>query len=131
MGRDGPSYEWDGYGGRHQVRILHFFLSVWVPMMAAMMLPGVAPSAVRIAGSSRAALDLPRYLGSYVGVWALLGVLSFTVYRPHGTAIAGAITIGAGAYEPTPMKRQFRKMCRDFSSSGLGWGCAVWVRALV
>jgi predicted metal-binding membrane protein len=103
-----------------------FFISVWMPMMAAMMLPGVAPSAVRLASSSRAALDAPRYVASYLGVWALFGVLVFAVYRPHGTAIAGAITIAAGAYELTPMKRRFREMCRDRSASGLALGlCCV------
>ena len=30
-----------------------FFLSVWLPMMAAMMLPGVAPSALRVAAAGR------------------------------------------------------------------------------
>src|ERR1039458_7107257 len=76
-----------------------FFLSVWVPMMAAMMLPGVAPSALRLAGSGRAVLDIPRYVASYLGVWALFGVLVFALHRPHGTATAGAITIAAGVYE--------------------------------
>jgi predicted metal-binding membrane protein len=61
-----------------------------------------------------------------LGVWALFGVLVFAVYRPHGTAIAGAITIAAGAYELTPMKRRFRKVCRDRAVSGLGLGvCCV------
>jgi len=102
------------------------FISVWMPMMAAMMLPGVAPFAVRLAGSSRAALDIPRYVGSYLGVWALFGVVVFALYRPHGTAIAGAITIAAGAYELTPMKQRFREMCRDRSASGLALGmCCV------
>jgi predicted metal-binding membrane protein len=103
-----------------------FFLSVWIPMMAAMMLPGVAPSAIRLAGSSRAELDIPRYVGSYLGVWALLGVLVYIVYRPHGTTIAAAITIAAGMYELTPLKRRFRTRCRDGLSTGLGLGlCCV------
>ena len=103
-----------------------FFLSVWVPMMAAMMLPAVALSALRLAGSDRAALDIPRFVGSYLCVWVLFGVLVFTLYRPHGIATAGAITIAAGAYELTPMKRRFREMCRDRSSSGLSLGlCCV------
>ncbi len=95
-------------------------------MMAAMMLPGVAPSVIRLVGSSRAVSDIPRYVGTYLGVWAFLGVLVFIVYRPHGTVVAGAITIGAGAYKLTPVKRRFRKRCRDGSSSGLGLGlCCV------
>jgi predicted metal-binding membrane protein len=103
-----------------------FFLSAWVPMMAAMMLPGVAPLAIRLAGSSRAALDILRYVGTYLGVWALFGVLVFIAYRPHGTVMAGAITIGAGAYELTPVKRRFRNRCRAGLSTGFGFGlCCV------
>jgi predicted metal-binding membrane protein len=103
-----------------------FFISLWVPMMAAMMLPGVAPSAVRLAGSGRAALDIPRYVGSYLAVWALFGVVVFAIYRPHGTVIAGVITIAAGVYELTPTKQRFRGMCLNRSHSGLGFGlCCV------
>lgn len=98
-----------------------FFVSVWVPMMAAIMLPGVAPSVVRLAGSTRAALDILRYVGSYLAVWALFGVVVFAVYRPHGTTVAGAIAVAAGAYELTPMKRRCRNMGQD-RSSGLGLG---------
>jgi predicted metal-binding membrane protein len=102
-----------------------FFLSVWVPMMAAMMLPGTAPSALRVAAGSRRYLDVPRYVASYLGVWSLAGVLVYALYRPHGTAIAGALTVAAGIYELTPIKGQFRRICRDRSMRGweLGLCC--------
>jgi predicted metal-binding membrane protein len=95
-----------------------FFLSVWVPMMAAMMLPGTAPSALRLAAGSRRLLDAPLYIAWYLGVWSLAGVVVFAVYRPHGTAVAGAITVAAGIYELTPVKERFRRMCRDRSMPG-------------
>ena len=61
-----------------------------------------------------------------MSVWALFGVVVFALYRPHGTATAGAIAIAAGAYELTPMKRRFREMCRSLSLSGLDLGlCCV------
>jgi predicted metal-binding membrane protein len=102
-----------------------FFVSVWVPMMAAMMLPGTAPSALRVAAESRRFMDVPRYVTSYLGVWSLTGVLVFLVYRPHGTAVAGAMTVAAGVYELTPVKGRFRRMCRDRSMPGweLGLCC--------
>src|SRR5205807_2008527 len=101
-----------------------FFLSVWVPMMAAMMLPGTAPSALRVAAGSRRYLDVPRYIASYLGVWSLAGVLVYALYRPHGTAIAGALTAAAGIYELTPIRGQFRRRCRDRSMRGeLGLCC--------
>jgi hypothetical protein len=49
---------------------------------------------------------------------AVAGVLVFAVYRPHGTAVAGAITVAAGIYELTPVKARFRRMCRDRSMPG-------------
>src|SRR5215471_11660594 len=90
-----------------------FFLSVWLPMMAAMMLPGVAPSALRVAGASRAGFGVVRHVGSYLAVWAVIGVIVFTLYRPHSTTSAGAIAVAAGLYELTPLKRRFRLMCQD------------------
>lgn len=101
-----------------------FFAAAWVTMMAAMMLPGAAPAVARAAraGGVRAAL----FAGSYLAVWALAGAVVFAAYRPHGTAVAGAVTIAAGAYELTPLKRHFRRRCREMAGSGLGFGlCCV------
>ena len=98
-----------------------FFVSVWVPMMAAMMLPGVLPSAI-----GRRALDVIRYVGSYLVVWTLFGVLVFTFYRPHSGLAAGFVTGAAGMYELTPVKRRFRTMCRERRASGWAFGtCCV------
>jgi predicted metal-binding membrane protein len=103
-----------------------YFLSVWDPMMAAMMLPGTAPIVQRMVRGSGRLLDIPRYLGGYLAVWAAFGVAVYAVYRPHGTVAAGAITVAAGAYELTPMKRRFRQMSRDQVSSELELGlCCV------
>jgi predicted metal-binding membrane protein len=103
-----------------------YFLSVWVPMMAAMMLPGVAPAALRVVRNGLRALDVPRYVGSYLGVWALFGIVVYVLYRPHGTVAAAAFTLAAGVYELTPIKRRFRRMCQETVPSGLGLGlCCV------
>ena len=37
---------------------------------------------------------------------------------------AGAVAIGAGAYEFTPLKQHFRRRCRESASSGFGLCCA-------
>jgi len=103
-----------------------YFLSVWVPMMAAMMLPGAAPAVLRLAQTRLRTLEVARYVGSYLGVWALFGVAVFALYKPHGTVAAGAFTIAAALYELTPAKRRFREMCREMVPSGLGLGlCCV------
>ena len=105
---------------------LSYFLSVWVPMMAAMMLPGTAPVVQRNVRAGGRLLDIPSYLGGYLAIWAGCGLAVYAVYRPHGAVAAGALTVAAGAYELTPMKRRFRQMCRDRVSSGLKLGlCCV------
>jgi predicted metal-binding membrane protein len=98
-----------------------FFLSVWVPMMTAMMLPAVAPSAL-----GRAVRAWPQYVGSYLAVWVLFGVVVFAAYRPHSHTVAGVIVAAAGVYEATPVKRRLREMSQEHFSSGLGLGvCCV------
>lgn len=98
-----------------------FFIAVWAAMMAAMMLPGAAPAVARRAQAS-GVRAVPPFVGSYLAVWALAGVLVYTVDRPHGTLVAGVVTIAAGAYEFTPVKRNYRRRCRETTSSGLGFG---------
>jgi predicted metal-binding membrane protein len=90
-------------------------------MMAAMMLPGAAPAVVRRAhaGGARA---VPLFVGSYLAVWAIVGVAVYALYRPHGSVAAGAVAIAAGAYEFTPLKRHFRRRCRERVRSGFGFG---------
>src|SRR5258707_3283270 len=79
-----------------------FFVAVWVWMMAAMMLPGAAPAVVRRAQAGRVR-NVPLFVGSYLAVWALVGVGVYALYRPHGSSAAGAVVIAAGVYELTPL----------------------------
>jgi predicted metal-binding membrane protein len=103
-----------------------YFLSMWVPMMAAMMLPGTAPAARRLARAGGRVRDITLYVGSYLAIWAVFGIAVYALYRPHGTATAGAFVVAAACYELTPLKRRFREMCRDRMSSGLELGlCCV------
>ena len=99
-----------------------FFAVVWVTMMAAMMLPGAVPAVVRRVQASRRVRGVPLFLGSYLAVWALVGVAVYALYRPHGVIVAGAIVIAAGAYEFTPLKQHFRRRCQESTGSGLGYG---------
>jgi predicted metal-binding membrane protein len=90
-----------------------FFAAVWIPMTAAMMLPGAVPAVLRDAHADGRWHAVPRFVASYLAVWALVGVAVFAAYRPHGTIVAGVVVIVAGAYEFTPFKRYFRRRCRD------------------
>jgi predicted metal-binding membrane protein len=99
-----------------------FFAALWVPMMAAMMLPGAVPAVVRHVRASGRVRAVPLFLGSYLAVWALVGAAVYALYRPHGFLAAGVVVIAAGAYEFTPLKRHFRRRCRESARSGFGFG---------
>ena len=99
-----------------------FFVALWVSMMAAMMLPAATPAVLRRAHASGRVRAVLLFVGSYLAVWTLVGVVVYALYRPHGTLIAGAIAIAAGIYELTPLKRHFRRLCRESVRSGFEFG---------
>jgi predicted metal-binding membrane protein len=113
----GPATELGSFGS---------FIALWVSMMAAMMLPGAAPAVVRHLHARGGVLALPLFVGSYLAVWALVGLVAYGVYRPHGSLAAAAVVIAAGIYELTPLKRHLRRRCRAGARSGLRFGlCCV------
>src|SRR4030081_1262234 len=61
-----------------------FFVGLWVPMMAAVMLPGTAPAVLRRAHASGRVRVAPLFAGPYLAVWTLVGVAVYAVYTPHG-----------------------------------------------
>jgi predicted metal-binding membrane protein len=93
-----------------------------VPMMAAMMLPSAVPAIVRRARERDGVLAAPLFAGSYVGSWALVALAMCLLYRPPGAVTAGALMVGAGLYELTPLKRECRRRCRERVRSGLRFG---------
>jgi predicted metal-binding membrane protein len=98
------------------------FMVMWVAMMAAMMLPGAAPAVLRRTQASGGVRAVPLFIGSYLAVWALVGDAVYALYRPHATLAAGAVVIAAAVYEVAPLKRHFRRRCRDSVRSGLRFG---------
>jgi predicted metal-binding membrane protein len=90
------------------------FAGIWVAMMAAMMLPGAAQATVRVA-------RVAPFVATYLVVWAAVGVAVYAVYEPHGALAAGVVTVAAGLYELTPLKRRCRERCRE-DRSGLAFG---------
>ena len=99
-----------------------FFIAVWVPMMAAMMLPGAVPAVSSFIRASGGALAAPLFAASYLAVWTLVGLVVYALYQPHGSSAAGALTIAAGVYELTPLKRDCRRRCRKSVRSGFQFG---------
>ena len=93
-----------------------------VPMMAAMMLPSAVPAIARRGqdrdGRARGAAVhrlLPRHLG--VG-----GARDLAVVPAARRVTAGALIVGAGLYELTPLKRECRRRCREHVRSGVRFG---------
>jgi predicted metal-binding membrane protein len=112
-------------GAQTRLGSFGFFAALWVVMMAAMMLPGAAPAVLRRAHASGRVRAVPLFVGSYLAVWALVGVAVYALYRPHGSFAAGA-AIAAGVYEFTPLKQHFRRRCRESIRSGFEFGlCCV------
>ena len=91
------------------------FLGSWTAMMTAMMLPSVAPLLLlqRRAGRSVVLLAL-----AYLLVWGATGVpiyLATMLVDPMSVpaTLAGAIVVGAGLYQLTPLKRVCLRTCRS------------------
>jgi predicted metal-binding membrane protein len=99
-----------------------FFVALWAVMMAAMMLPGAAQAVLRRVQAGGRMRAVPLFVGSYLAVWTLVGVAVYAFYRPHGSIAAGAVAIAAGVYEFTPLKRHFRRRCRESVCSGFAFG---------
>ncbi len=96
--------------------------ALFVAMMAAMMLPSAVPAIVRRAWDGTGVLAAPLFAGSYLGVWAFVGLVLGLAYRPPGAAVSTALLIGAGVYELTPFKRECRRRCRGRVRSGARFG---------
>jgi predicted metal-binding membrane protein len=109
-------------GAATELGSLAFFIGAWVPMMAAMMLPGAAPAVSRFVRANGSVLAAPLFAASYVAVWTLFGLAVYAVYRPHSTTVAGVLVIAAGLYELTPLKGYCRRRCRSTVRSGLQFG---------
>jgi predicted metal-binding membrane protein len=103
-----------------------FFAGMWACMMTAMMLPGAA-AAVASRAQAGGLAGAAAFVGCYLAAWAVAGVAVYLLDRPHGTMAAGAVTIAAGLYELTPLKREFRQRCQRAARSGLAFGlcCAA------
>jgi predicted metal-binding membrane protein len=122
---------WTGLG------TLAWFMSVWVVMMAAMMLPSLAPTAALYARMTRSRWPrLPLLFGAgYLLTWATVGVPAFVLanlanrtgghllaWDRAGRWVAGATLLVAAAYELTPLKDVCLGKCR----SPLGFLLGSW-----
>jgi predicted metal-binding membrane protein len=111
-----------GMGSATELGSFGSFLALWVPMMAAMMLPAAVPAVLRRRQSDGRARTVPLFLGAYLLVWTLVGAVIHAGYRPHGSLAAGVIVIAAGIYELTRLKQDCRRRCQGRLRSGFDFG---------
>ncbi|MEV7795898.1 DUF2182 domain-containing protein [Streptomyces sp. NPDC087512] len=106
------------------------FLVLWVTMMAAMMLPSMAPVALtwvrgigrRASGWRRAGRTL-EFVGGYLLVWTAFGLLAYAALALTGDLVDDHPTAGrwigavafllAGLYQLGPLKNVCLRHCRD------------------
>jgi predicted metal-binding membrane protein len=111
---------------------LGWYVGIWVTMMAAMMLPSVAPTAIVFArvASSRAARGRTNvstwiFVSGYLLAWTVYGLLAYGVFRAikaadwgflawdaQGPIVAGTAVAVAGLYQLTPLKEVCLRHCR-------------------
>jgi predicted metal-binding membrane protein len=114
-----------------------WFVGVWIVMMAAMMLPSVAPTVALYSRMTRSHAPLSPLLfaAGYLVTWAGAGVAAFTLaalgrgaigdvlaWDRAGRWVAGATLVVAAAYELTPLKHACLGKCR----TPLGFLLGAW-----
>jgi predicted metal-binding membrane protein len=116
---NGPWTDLGGFG---------WFVGVWVVMMAAMMLPSIAPTVAlysRMTKQRSPALPVV-FVAGYLLTWAAAGVVAYGLaaaaariggdqlsWSSAGRPIAGATLLVAAVYELTPLKDVCLGKCRS------------------
>lgn len=98
------------------------FIGMWISMMAAMMLPAAVPAIRAFVQVDSGFVTGMWFVASYLAVWLVFGAIVYALYREHGHAAAGGLTILAGLYELTPLKSVCRERCRELVQSGGRFG---------
>jgi predicted metal-binding membrane protein len=106
---------------------LGWFVGVWATMMAAMMLPSLAPTAALYAqlAGRRDPVRPALFVAGYLWVWSAAGVCAYGLFElgksllgrqlawhAGGQLLAGGVLALAAAYQLTPAKRSCLQRCR-------------------
>jgi predicted metal-binding membrane protein len=111
----GPGTELGGLG---------WFAVVWVTMMAAMMLPSIAPMVLAHPGVQLGAT--PAFVVGYLVTWGAVGTLGYALvegvrsldlgvlaWDEAGPYVAGGAIIAAAVYQLSPLKKRSLRRCRN------------------
>jgi Predicted metal-binding integral membrane protein (DUF2182) len=104
-----------------------WFTGVWTTMMAAMMLPSLAPTAAVFAASVRRELSrVLLFAGGYLLVWSVAGIGAYGLLELGKSLFAGSLAWHSGGrwlaagvlalaalYQLTPLKRTLLLRCRS------------------
>jgi predicted metal-binding membrane protein len=109
------------------LRSVGWFTAVWATMMAAMMLPSLAPSAAVFAALVRREFSrVLLFAGGYLLVWSLTGIGAYGLFELGNRLLAGSLAWHSGGrwlasgvlalaalYQLAPPKRAFLLRCRS------------------
>jgi predicted metal-binding membrane protein len=116
---------------------IDWFVSVWVVMMAAMMLPSVSPTVALYARMtrSRGLIHALLFTSGYLIVWTAAGLVAFGLFDvgrslfgqqlawdSGGHWFAAGVLVAAASYEVSPFKDVCLAKCR----TPLGFLLSVW-----
>jgi len=104
-----------------------WFTGVWATMMAAMMLPSLAPTAAAFAALVRREPSrVLLFAGGYLLVWSVAGMGAYGLFELGKSLFAGSLAWHSGGrplaagvlalaalYQLTPLKRAFLSRCRS------------------
>jgi predicted metal-binding membrane protein len=111
---------------------LGWYVGIWVTMMAAMMLPSVAPMALLFAKVARSRVERGQayvptwvFLCGYFVTWTVFGLAAYGIFGlitladpgflawdAQGPIVAGVAIAVAGLYQLTPLKETCLRHCR-------------------
>lgn len=113
------------------------FLVAWLAMMAAMMVPAIAPvlSLYRQAAARRRVAPVPFFAAGYLIVWAVPAVPAYFAWRAlqdplangetWAAFLAGVVLLAAAGWQLTPLKSACLRHCRSPLSFFLRYGGAA------
>lgn len=146
----GDSAMSDGIAARGDADPVTFaaFAVSWVAMMAAMMLPAVAPvlSLYRAAAAGGRVAPVPFFAGGYLAAWAAVAVPAYLAWRelegrvpdaaPFAGRLAGGLLVVAATWQLSPLKSACLRHCRSplsfflrHSARAAHPGGALWMGA--